>query len=973
MRLELDTNGQDRGRVDTMTLRLLRVRGNDCISPAGHLLAALVKVRPERESQCSKNALAMAAALYWGESSAAASRTCFATFAWTSYLPVPYWPFSRAASRTLEIGATMRIAALLPTVALLCFQLLPMGAGRATATGPPDPAKLERCPIAPHYEHIGTSNVLDMLEASPDHHVLVRLVQRAGMIPVLNKLQHRGVDLTFLAPIDSAWPSSVQAAFSNDSIAEPAQIAALGSLLRMPNASSAQLNRELSDLLHYHIVGRLLTDYLHPPASPTRQLESTLLIPHYSRGVGSDKTSRSNKRLLTGHQKIFADYSGNVTFGWSYGQVPTESSNKSAVTRIVSGLYGVNCPKALMVAVDAVLERPPSLTALLQTHPQLSYLSSLMELSVGRFPFPIPLDSRDVVAFLPSNDALTPTSSTKLQPPLSSLQLTSDETHWLEDPNDALAAHDRAKLFGWHIASTENVLYQIPRDKKKREITMTQGGSYTLKSPNSSNQKPMLGHAPVVEESILIENGVVHLLGAALSPYLAPPAKSILPMNVHRLLVARGASHFAFLLHQSGLGWAIDQPAWPSLEDPSHLSSEKTKTFDSDTVPDRLTILALTDDFLTGLALPPGYTVDPDRMVLGPGQYYDLAASVAQPADETSKGILKDQLSYHILPDAWGIFNLSDPGVRTSARNSLKYRYLLPTELYPSGLGGRRQRLDVRVQIPLHGDPKDDDDDSDRFDEFDTLSNRSIIDHRAKASSGSVQITFGGRAPLDLEPVTVGSRGDVVWFLRGALKPPQDVFNVLLSVGAGNVPESIMSEGGVALFASWLSATEKTRSLLEHGENLTGLVPRDEALSANRLGKLLLNSITQSSRNLARLTEFAFVHDVVYTEDFPSSASESLPGEEQVLFTMVSASRVYRTLEGGNVTLETDNSRRPKESLTASTPVRGPGITSVLNGKHDLLTDTGVLHLVDSLLFPADMEITIVRISLVSQNRVLLG
>lgn len=771
-------------------------------------------------------------------------------------------------------------------------------------------------PIAPHDSQVGAeSNVLDLLAASPDHHVLMRLLQRTRLVPEINRLQNHGTNLTFLAPLDSAWPPPIQDAFARDSVAEHTQQAALASFFNGTGLDPASVDSELADLLQYHIVNRsLLSQLLDPPASSGHHLESTLLVTH----TGASEPGPDSTPLLTNNQQIFVNYTGNVTFGWSYGR----TSNSSGTVRTAEGQYGLNCTKGVVVAVNRVLQRPPSLSTLIRTHSQLSLLSRLMDLGTGRFPFPVPLDSPDLTAFLPSDAALLPSTGNGLTP---------DESAWLEDPGDVLAAHDRAKLVAWHITADRKVIYR-PSHERKQNITMALGGSYTL-APHRGGKRTQLGAANVIEESILVENGVVHLLDAALSPYRAPPARSILSMNMHRVLTARGAGQFADLLGKNGLGWAIDQPAWPTLEDIHEPSTESGPVHGS--VPDRLTILALTDDFLTGLALP-----------LNMSHGYLKKQKDQQ---GVSRENLRDQLSYHVLPAGWGLFNLTDPGMEvSSSKNWIQHRYLLPTELYPPGLGGRRQRLDVRIQIPLS-------EGSDEDDDHDPKGKRTHPGTRS--SSGGVQVTFGGRAALDLEPITVGARGDILWFLRGALKPPKDVFNVLLGVGAGDLSQSSSSEGGVALFSSWLSATEKTRSLLERGENITGLVPRDDALSSQRLGKLLLNAITRSSFNLARVTEFAFVHDVMYTEDFPPRPSFDSRFEQVRLSSPPLP--VFRTLEGGNVTL--GSYRQPKgDALYAATPERGADVVSVLHGKQDLLTNTGVLHLVDSLLFPADLEITIV-------------
>lgn len=137
-------------------------------------------------------------------------------------------------------------------------------------------------PITSYPDRVGTINILDLLSNSSDHRILVRLLQRSRLVPTINRLQHRGTNLTFLAPIDSAWPVALQDAFEDDDDNEKRQVAALASLLH--TAESKYVYNDLANLLLYHIVNRSLLDniYDHPSSLP-RQLESTLYIPHARR------------------------------------------------------------------------------------------------------------------------------------------------------------------------------------------------------------------------------------------------------------------------------------------------------------------------------------------------------------------------------------------------------------------------------------------------------------------------------------------------------------------------------------------------------------------------------------------------------------------------------------------------------------------------------------------------------------------
>lgn len=726
-------------------------------------------------------------------------------------------------------------------------------------------------PVTPFPPDVGSANVLDVLNASPDHRILVRLLQRARLIPAINSLQHSGVNLTLIAPVDSAWPRTVRAAFASDAPspapghADAQQLAALSALVGAGPRASDNINTQLNELLRYHIIGRdLLVDLLHPPA--VRQLETTLYVPRHSGpGGGGDGGEGAGEPLLNGKQKVFM-YSGNdtTTFGWSYGR----QDRRSAVAYMAHGTYAVNCSRGVVVAVDGVLRPPPSLPKMIQSHPQLTSLAHLINLGMGKTPLPVPLSSKALTAFLPSDAAFTPAAGKPIH-------LTRDEAAWLRNPTESLAAHDRAKFIAWHMVAGERTLYR-PSHADEQDIVMTLGGTHTL---SHSGQEVRLGPAPVVEETVLVENGVVHLLGAPLSPYLPAPASAVLPMNVHRVLVARGAAKFATSLHQNGLGWAIAQPAWPTFEDPDN---------PEDDWPARPRLSAAAPQ----KHIPPRLTI--------------LAAPDTAALRDDNKG----QLQYHILPAGWGVQNLSAS------------RHLLETELRPRGLAGDRQRLDVRVN----------------------------------GNGSEKAVTFGGSGVQALEFLSVGARRDVIWLLNDALLPPLGAVDMLKDLGTRAAP--------VDTFRTWLGLANRTGDLLETSRRVTGLIPVDNALSATQLGSLLRNALVHVEGKLDQLIQAVFVHDVVYTSQFPRSAArknERKSGQYPIKHAAV-ATRDYPTLGGGNVSLVTV---QPSESgagaiLKAFTPERGERYAT-LEGAHDVLTDSGALHLLDTLLFPANLTITIVR------------
>jgi Fasciclin domain len=202
-------------------------------------------------------------------------------------------------------------------------------------------------------------NVIDELNASKEHLIFTRLLQRSRLVPIINRIQEfddDGVGLTVLAPRDSAWPAEVRAAFDHLQAQQTPIGSDDGNRLERELAKWLgidlvdNVNEALQDLMLYHFVDRSIASELDGLAganNTTTKLLSTLQKSHAH--MGRDRP----RPLLDEGQKIRMWYNGSATsFGWSYAG--------GAVSQIASLVTVHNCTRGLVVSLDQVLRAPPT-------------------------------------------------------------------------------------------------------------------------------------------------------------------------------------------------------------------------------------------------------------------------------------------------------------------------------------------------------------------------------------------------------------------------------------------------------------------------------------------------------------------------------------------------------------------------------------------------------------------------------------
>ncbi|KAL1406085.1 hypothetical protein Q8F55_007768 [Vanrija albida] len=243
---------------------------------------------------------------------------------------------------------------------------------------------------------------------------------------------------------------------------------------------------------------------------------------------------------------------------------------------------------------------------------------------------------------------------------------------------------------------------------------------------------------------------------------------------------------------------------------------------------------------------------------------------------------------------------------------------LLETELKTAELGGARQRIHVEVS-----------------------------DRRKPGTDGHIEdgeISIGGALVIG-SPVKSGK--SVIYFISSLLSPPLDVLQTAVS-------DLQLSTYIAAVYAAGLERSVKAN------EGTTYFIPRNKAFA--RLGlamKYLL--LPEAREELRRTLRYHSIEKLVYSTEVEDGKT------------------VLETQEGGNIVLE----KSVNKTLTLSSPYKWAGHDSgaslPANGElnpatmvaRDSLTETGVIHVVDNVVLPADVDITAAKLIRGSKQRVM--
>lgn len=819
-----------------------------------------------------------------------------------------------------------------------------------------------------------TTNPLDVLTSSPNHTILVRLLQRTRLIPTLIRLIEfdDGSGLTILAPTDEALrrESSASAQPSGGHAEALTQGSIWYRAMREFGLEETEAGDEHSKSHHFtqagssdnvqaelrqHLLHHIL-NYTLPyetfcnlsstiPRSDSKRVapKDSVAVPLRWPDMHSTLHFPSRKALHEpthpgpipqppeGPRHPGAEDRGGLLGGegqklrtvWRWDD---QADDASAMQQPRANLLAKKKPepeargslwfdvdflgrggvqsiaqhhtnRGAVISINGTIALPPTLEEVIRTHESLSLLSSLIEEPMLHT---LSLTAHSTL-FLPSSASLVNNLDT-LQRSYLLRNVSKEEQReaW------KVVEWDRTKMVGWHISGRglkdENgewgVIGYADRlrdavdDEGQGQLTTILGGPIRFAIEDADrkedSKRPALSidGAQIIEEDILTENGVVHIVDGVLLP-----SAQALELDVEKTLLALNASRFVSMMKKAGLeSYLLTQ-----LDDPSDDTSD-----DSDAASKTWTFVVPTDEVLESW-----FKENPEY-----GRWWQDLEQIdgatpltgnAYIAEDQEKGRqkLKDLLKYHIVPGLMRPDNLTDGG-------------LVATELRDWRLKEGRQRIMTTVADPVEKT-------------------------RKQPPQGNGDVAFGD-ANVIASPVNVGgdnSTKAIIYLVSQLLTPPDDPIQTA-------VTESLsLSTFVAAVFSAELDKPMKK------APGVTYLIPNNDAFASMGLVMPYLLLPTKESRDeLRSLVEYHAIDQIVYVEDFKSSE------------------RRYPTLEGSDIWAgrsangSVEVRRAPPPDEDGKEPYDlVQGSPAHLRSK-DLLTSTGVIHEIDRVELPPDMNLT---------------
>lgn len=789
--------------------------------------------------------------------------------------------------------------------------------------------------------HSNNTNPLDVLTSSPNHTIFVRLLQRTRLIPTLIRLVEfdDGSGITILAPTDEAFRKEAEASQAHGSLWSQALLNLDGSddLLDSRDNIQAELRQHLlhhilNYTLSYETIANLSdakdagilskTSTQLPIDAP--HMHSTMYFPS-RRALHEPSKPGPIPQPPGGPRHPGADDGGGLLGGhgqkvrtiWKWRADDDASSLKEDESRRGSLWFGVDAKGSggvgadqahhvkggVVVFIDGLIPIPPTLEEAIRTHPSLSTLSNILDEEL--------LHS---LSFAAHSTVFLPTASSfEALPRLQQSYLLRNVS--AEEQKDAwqIVQWDRTKLAGWHISGRglkdelgewgvvgyAEALQEAVNEQGEGQLTTILGGSLHYNF-NASSQEPALtiAGAKLVEQDILIENGVIHLVDAVLVP-----RADALQLNVEKTLLALNASRFVGMLKRTGLE--------------SYLlgggSDDQGDHDDGDRDRQQWTFAVPADDVLDAWLRENQDIGRWWRAIEGsePGLSRTSQLILESDDDEDDTEKLRDLLKYHIIPGLVQPQNLSESG-------------LVPTELRGWRLKEGRQRILTTI-TPAGGrggkktSPDADDDPDITFNGANVVSAPVYVGHDAEDKDHS-------------------EASAVIYLISRLLTPPDHPIQTAVSSSL------TLSTFVAAVFSTELDAH------IKRAPGITYLIPNNDAFEAlGLIMSYLLLPGSQSKSELRRLIEYHAVDQIVYIEDFDA-------GQKR-----------YPTLEGPSIWAGRDvnNSNAIVVRREAATDAEGNALIDAASGRpakirsKDLLTSTGVIHEIDKVELPPDLELTV--------------
>ncbi|CDO73195.1 hypothetical protein BN946_scf185007.g250 [Trametes cinnabarina] len=353
--------------------------------------------------------------------------------------------------------------------------------------------------------------LLDALSADPDYVSLIALLQRAKLIPTLNKINSS----TFFAP-------------TNDAIKRHSSFNPLWSYASSEDAHvlADNLQLRLRQELFYHLLNYTLPIV---PTEKTPQEHKTLLYPRdYTEPPSQEPPPYPpwmpypNGTLGSEPQRLRLSYRDDAVWAG------VDASGNGGAKVVKDQVQTAN---GLLLGLGEVLEMPPNLATVISRHPQLSYLSKILTPELSRF-----LNSTPTLTlFLPVDEAWQ-----KLDP---------YERLYLESE---FAADDLTQILNMHAVLLDEVKWSDSFVEKAVNLTTIHGRQLTVVP--TEDHKVKVSEADLVERDVYGSNGVLHTVSSLLVP------EGTLQLTPEKYLSALHCTEFVSLIHSVNLTYLINDP-----------------------------------------------------------------------------------------------------------------------------------------------------------------------------------------------------------------------------------------------------------------------------------------------------------------------------------------------------------------------------------------------------------------------------
>ncbi|KAF7985327.1 hypothetical protein HWV62_6521 [Athelia sp. TMB] len=347
------------------------------------------------------------------------------------------------------------------------------------------------------YYTTSTTTLVDALSADPDYTKLLSLLQRARLIPTLNRLNGS----TLFAPTNDAiernklWSS----ASTHDNIHEKLRQELFYHLLNytlseIPSKGAVEVHKTL----HFP------QTHVEPPTDEPAPAPPWLPVPGGSLG------GQPQRVRLAGKEE--GAWAGVDAFGEGGAQIIKE------VVHVTNGaLYGLS----------DVLTVPPDLAKVVAHEPSVSYFHKILTPKITH----VLNSTSEVTLFLPVDaawDALHPLERTYLE--------------------SEFAADDLNRILDMHAVNTKKVTWS---DSFPKNITLTTIDGTKIDIVATPG-KTTVSSAKLVKPDIYASNGVLHLV----SELLIPPGA--LQLTPEKYLLASNCTKFVSLIHSVNLTHLIN-------------------------------------------------------------------------------------------------------------------------------------------------------------------------------------------------------------------------------------------------------------------------------------------------------------------------------------------------------------------------------------------------------------------------------